>query len=294
MNTFKKYHPITNIIYFALVIGLAMFLRHPIPLLISFLCALMYSVLLGGKKPIKFNIVFTLPMLFFAMLINPLFNHAGENILFSLPNGNPITLEATIYGLIAGFIIATVICWFSCFNAVISNERLVYLTSFLTPSLSLVLSMTMRLIPYFKRKIQDILSAQKGIKNTADTGIVSKIKTGTLTLWVALSYALEDSVERADSMKGRGYGLKGRTTYSNYSFSVRDVVFIVLCAFLTTYSVIGIYNGAMYSNYFPSIIFADVNMYSLSVFISYFLLCSLPVIIHIREEISWKAIQSQI
>ncbi len=271
-----------------------MFLRHPIPILISFLCALIYSVLLGGKKSIKFNIVFTLPMLIFAMLINPLFNHAGENILFFLPSGNPITLEATIYGLIAGFIIATVICWFSCFNAVISNERLMYLTSFLTPSLSLVLSLTLRLIPYFKRKIQDILSAQKGIKTAEDTGIVSKTKTGTQTLWVTLNYALEDSVERADSMKGRGYGLSGRTTYSNYSFSARDVVFIALCLFFGAYSIIGIYKGAMYANYFPSILFGNINTYSISVFLSYFLLCSLPVIIHIREEISWKAIQSKI
>ncbi len=294
MNTFFKYHPVTNIIYFCLVIGLAMFLKHPIPIFISFLCALTYSILLNGKKSVKFNIVFMLPMLMFAVVINPLFNHAGETVMFFLPSGNPFTLEATIYGLIAGLIIATVICWFSCFNSVISNEKLVYLTSFLSPSISLVLSMTLRLVPYFKNKLQDIWAIQNNIKDVNDTHFLSKAKILTKTLSVGFNYALEDSVERADSMKSRGYGLSGRSAYCRYSFTVRDMIFILLCLFFSTYCIIGIYCGAMYSNYFPSIIFGDINTYSLSVFLSYFLLCSLPILIHIREEILWKAIQSKI
>ncbi len=294
MNTFKKYHPVTNIVYFCLVTGLTMFLKHPVPILISFLCALVYSILLNGKKSLKFNIVYMLPMLMFAVVINPLFNHAGENVIFFLPGGNPFTLEATVYGLIAGLIIASVICWFSCFNSVISNEKLVYLTSFLSPVISLVLSMTLRLVPMFKNKLQDIMCIQNTLKSTDNTGLLSRAKTLTKTLSIGFNYALEDSIERADSMKSRGYGLSGRSAYSRYSFTVRDMIFMLLCLFFATYCIIGIYRGAMYSNYFPSIIFADINIYSLSVFLSYLLLCSLPVIVHIREEISWKAIQSKI
>ena len=135
---------------------------------------------------------------------------------------------------------------------------------------------------------------EQNIKNINDTNFLSKAKILAKTLSVGFNYALEDSIERADSMKSRGYTLSGRSAYCRYTFTVRDMIFTLLCLIFGAYCIIGIYRGAMYSNYFPSIIFGDISIYSLRVFLSYFLLCSLPIIIHIREEILWKAIQSKI
>ena len=52
MNEFAKYHPLINFIYFTAVIVFSMIFVHPICLVTSLLCSVMYSVILNGKKAI--------------------------------------------------------------------------------------------------------------------------------------------------------------------------------------------------------------------------------------------------
>ena len=49
-------------------------------------------------------------------------------------------------------------------------------------------------------------------------------------LSIMITWSLENAIETADSMKSRGHGLKGRTSYSLYKFDKRDA--IMLCAIL--------------------------------------------------------------
>lgn len=48
-----------------------------------------------------------------------------------------------------------------------------------------------------------------------------------------VTWALENAIETADSMKGRGYGLPGRTAFSIFRFDRRDkraLLYILTCA----------------------------------------------------------------
>ena len=127
MNEFKTYHPIVNFIYFVFVIGFGCFLMHPVCLCISFICGFTYSVMLKGRKAVKINLLYMLPMLILTAIINPAFNHEGVTILQYLPSGNPLTLESIIYGICAGTMIASVICHFSCYNEVMTSDKFIYL-----------------------------------------------------------------------------------------------------------------------------------------------------------------------
>lgn len=49
-DTFSSYHPAISMLYFVLVIGLTMFLNHPVCLGISLVCALAYSIYLKEKR----------------------------------------------------------------------------------------------------------------------------------------------------------------------------------------------------------------------------------------------------
>ena len=49
-DTFSSYHPAVSMLYFVLVIGLTMFLNHPVCLGISLIGALTYSIYLKGKR----------------------------------------------------------------------------------------------------------------------------------------------------------------------------------------------------------------------------------------------------
>ncbi len=46
--------------------------------------------------------------------------------------------------------------------------------------------------------------------------------------------------------------------------------------------------------FFPSIKIKKITSFSLFIYISYLLLCMLPIIINIQEAIKWKSIESRI
>ena len=58
MREFASFHPSVNFIYFFAVIGFSMFFMNPVCLLISFVCATVYSVMLSGRRAAFFNLFF--------------------------------------------------------------------------------------------------------------------------------------------------------------------------------------------------------------------------------------------
>ena len=295
MNAFKTYHPIVNFLFFTLVLIFSMFLMHPVCLLISLTCSLLYSSVLKGKKALKFGIVYMLPMLIFSALINPAFNHEGITILTYLPSGNPLTMESIIYGFAAATMIITVILWFSCYNEVMTSDKFIYLFGKIIPSLSLILSMVLRFVPKFKEQIKVIANAQRCVGRDISNGsMVKRVKHGVVILSAMITWSLENAIETADSMKSRGYGLKGRTAFSIFSFDSRDKKAFLTISLLGLYLIIGILLKQTYFTYFPSIKGASMNYFSISVFTAYFLLCTTPVIIELWEAKRWKTIESNI
>ena len=126
-DAFSTYHPVVNFLYFTLVLLFSMFFMHPLCLAISLVCAFSYNVYLKGKKAVRFSVIYMLPMLIATALINPTFNHEGGTILTYLRDGNPLTLESITYGIVAATMFITVIFWFSCYNAVMTSDKFVYL-----------------------------------------------------------------------------------------------------------------------------------------------------------------------
>ena len=293
-DTFSGYHPIVNFLYFGFVLAFAMIFTHPVCLGLSFLCAFAYSVYLKGKKAVKFTLVYMLPMLIMAALLNPAFNHEGGTILTYLPDGNPLTLESILYGVAAAAMLITVITWFSCFNEVITSDKFVFLFGRVIPALSLILAMALRFVPRFKTQIKVISNAQKCVgRDASDGNILQKAKHGIRILSIMVTWALENAIETADSMKSRGYGLPGRTAFSIYRFDKRDaraLVFILACV---SYIIAGHYTGGLYFRYFPTIKGLWETPYAVSIFAVYFALCAAPLFLNIKEELRWKSIASQ-
>ena len=286
-DTFAGFHPAINLLYFIAVIGFAMFFTHPVCLAISLLCAFTYSVYLNGKKAIRFNLIYMLPMLIFAALLNPAFNHQGSTILAYLPGGNPLTLESILYGISAAVMLVTVISWFSCFNVIMTSDKFVFLFGKAIPALSLILSMSLRFVPRFKAQIKIISNAQKCIGRDVSSGsLLQKMKHGIKILSIMVTWALENAIETADSMKGRGYGLPGRSSFSIFHFDKRDgyaMLYILICsAAVLAGSALGIYRF----RYFPTVK-GEWTGAALLVFVAYFALGAFPIIVNIKEDIVW-------
>ena len=294
MNEFAKYHPLINFIYFTAVIVFSMIFVHPICLVTSLLCSVMYSIILNGKKALKF-IAMLLPLMLISALINPAFNHEGVTVIAYLPSGNPLTLESILYGIVAASMIATVICWFSCFNKIMTSDKFIYLFGRIIPSLSLILSMTFRFVPKFKEQVQEVSNAQKSMgRDTSEGSVFARVKNSIRILSAVITWSLENAIDTSDSMKSRGYGLTGRTAYSNYVFGKRDVTALIYLAVTITYFLIGTLLGKINYRYFPSMRGTDMSFYSTSIFISYIMICIMPIIIEIWEELKWRKLKSKI
>jgi len=272
-----------------------MFFMHPISLGTSLLCSSLYAIYLYGKKALRIGLLFMLPMVILTASLNPLFNHAGVTMIAFLPNGNPITLESIIYGIAAATMLITVIIWFACLNAVMTSDKFIYLFGRAIPALSLILSMSLRFVPRFKAQIKVISNAQKGIGRDVKSGnIFKRAKHGIKILSIMITWALENAIETADSMKSRGYGLLGRTAFSIFNFDKRDgwsCAYIFACA---TIVMIGGITAAYSFRYFPTIRGQWRGFPTIMVFAAYLALGAFPLIVNFKEDIVWRRIKSKI
>ena len=294
MREFKTYHPIVNFTYFVFVIGFSCFFMHPVCLGISLASGFTYSVMLKGKKAIKKNLMYMLPMMLVMALINPAFNHEGVTIIEYLPSGNPLTLESIIYGLCASVMIVSVICHFSCYNEIMTSDKFIYLFGKIIPALSLIISMTLRFVPKFASQLKAVTNAQRCMGRDVSNGsIIKRAKSGLNILSIMITWSLENAIDTADSMKSRGYGIPGRTAFSIFTFDKRDRKALVCILLLGIYAFVGNLMGGMYFRFFPSMKMAEVSVFGISVFLSYLLLCVCPVIIEVWEVRKWKALRSK-
>ena len=294
-DAFSKLHPTVNFIFFAFVIALSMFVMNPVCLALSLVCAFVNAVYLNGIKTVKLCLKFILPMVLLVIIINPVFNHQGVTILTYFPWENPLTLESIVYGTASAALLSSVVLWFSVFNSVITSDKLIYLFGRIIPSLSLVMSMSLRFVPKFSAQLKNVRNAQRCIgRDISDGSILNRIKNGIRIISIMLSWSMENAIETADSMKSRGFGLKGRTAYSIYKFDRRDLIVLVIVAVLGISVSISAITGVIDFNYYPSIKGNITDVLSLVTFFLYGILMLIPTILNAGEGIKWKRLRSAI
>ena len=295
-DTFSSYHPTVNMLYFALVLGFSMVFIHPVCLGVSAVCAFAYALCLKGKKALKFGLWFMLPMLIVTALLSPLFSHQGATIIEYLPDGNPLTLESILYGIAAAVMLITVINWFSCFNEVMTSDKFVYLFGRIIPALSLILAMCLRFVPRFKAQLKVISDAQKCVgRDVSSSSLLRRARHGIHILSIMVTWALENAIETADSMKCRGYGLPGRSAFSIYRIDRRDraaLIYLLVCG--VGIILCGFY-GAFDFRYFPTIKAQTIHQSLLIINYSLFIALNImPLIITLKESHTWKATQLKV
>lgn len=292
IDTFSAYHPIINFLYFGLVFLFAMCFMHPASLCISIVSAFAYNLYLNGKKALRFQLLFLLPMMLMAAFINPAFNHEGATLLTYLPSGNPLTLESIVYGVAAAVMLASVISWFNCYTTVMTSDKFVYLFGRIIPALSLVLSMTLRFVPKFAAQMRIVAEAQRCIGRDIHNGtVIERFRHGITILSIMITWALENAIETADSMKSRGYGLPGRTAFSIYSFDDRDRQALAWLSFCGLFIICGWLAGGFYWRYYPTMGGIGVSVIAVSFQLVYLALCLTPIILNLYEDRKWRTIR---
>lgn len=286
-SAFACCHPAVNLMYFLFAIGITMFSTGPAFLAATLVFSWLYSVLLKGKKAIRSNLVFTIPIMIVMTIINTLFTHNGATVLFYLNNGR-ITLEAFLYGLAASVLLSSVIVWFSCFNVIMTSDKLIYFFGKAAPVLGLTLSMIFRFIPLLKSRFKEINMGQRCMRRHAAGGFLSKLRQTAKEVSILISWSLESAIETSDSMEARGYGLPGRTSFHLYKLSPTDKKLLGVIGVMGIIAAAGCAMGKTSIYYYPEVALEQWDIITAVTFTAYIAMLAVPLVIDIFGEIKWQ------
>lgn len=290
MNTkaseFGRFHPIVQFGYFTSVILFTMFIREPVFLGISFVAVMTYSLYLGRRKTIKALLTFIMPMVLLIAVINPLFNHGGVTIWFYLPDGNPFTMESLVYGFVSGGLFASTMMWCMCMGYIVTSDRVIYLFGRAAPKWGLLISMILRFIPKLSAHFRQVRHAQKNIgRDITDGNFKERIANGVKIISSMLQWVTENSIDTANSLESRGYGLPHRTSFSLFRFEKRDGILLLIVVICDTAIIWGYMGGILEFDYFPMI--SEIQFHAVLTAV-YGILCSMPLALDIAEERKWN------
>lgn len=285
---FSEYHPAVSFVFFALVLLFAMCWLHPAYLLIALVASTAYHIRLQGTAAVKRSMVYLLPLGALTALINALFSHTGDTVLLTLPNGKHLTLEALLFGAAMAVMLMAVLQWFACYSRVMTSDRFLCLFGRAAPSVSLLLSMTLGLVPRLHSRLHAIEEAQRGLGRDVRKGSVfSRLRTAVTLLSVLITWALDSGIETADSMKGRGYGLPERTAFSVYRFTARDRTMLLWLIFCGAALCAGWLAGGMAWQYYPRMAGAPCTPLTVLFTLMYLTLCLTPVAVNLVNDRQW-------
>lgn len=291
MRSIGQYNPIVTFVYFLAVTFPAMFSMNPLMLMSALIGALSLFFLQNGRKHFRSHLIF-FGIFALITLVNPLFQHNGVTVLFVL-NGNPITREAVFYGATAGLMTVSVLYWFRLLSDMMTSDKYLYIFGRLSAKLALLLSMALRYVPLFAKRMSRIRHTQKAIGLYKDDTLFDTIRGEMRIFSIMVTWALENGIHTADSMEARGYGIGKRTSFAIYRFRLSDGITLGIILTLLGITMLGIAKGIIGFEFYPAIVSYGGSGAAL-IYGAYGLLACLPTILETEERIKWHCLRSKI
>jgi len=294
-TAFDTYHPAVEFLFFIGAVGTTMFLNHPLYIGLSLAAVLVFYLRLKGTKGLK-TMGGLLVLWVFLAAFNALLVQEGETILFTWWKGaRTVSLEALVYGATNGAMFVAVLLWFSCYNELMTEDKFTALFGNLIPSLSLLLCMILRLVPEFEKRAVTITGVRNCVgKGPANGTKKEKLRHATDILSVMTSWALENSVITADSMKARGYGCGRRVSFNIYRTAKRDSLCVAVLVLGLLLLLLSAVLGGTKAEYYPLITLAPLTLRSLPGLLGYALFLFTPSLLQLWEDLTWHILRSKI
>ncbi|MCL2136907.1 MAG: energy-coupling factor transporter transmembrane protein EcfT [Coriobacteriia bacterium] len=284
----KDLHPLISFSFFVAVISLTMCASHPVLAALSLLVALAYLLILKGGRAALRLLGMSLLILAVITVFNAIFVHQGFTLVFYLFK-NPVTLEAVQYGISLGCMLAAVLMWFQCYQAVVGSDRFLALFSWVIPVTTMMVSMIFNFIPQVLHKSQQINNAHKAFAYGEKTGplppgnvpqaatpaqagrfgtvepsdgpdwmrpskgssVLAKLNWPVRLSSILMGWSMETGLATAASMRARAYGSTRRTSYLPLYWTLRDGVMLVVTAVLLVIAIIGEYQVVQGFLFYP-------------------------------------------
>ncbi|MDR2874004.1 MAG: energy-coupling factor transporter transmembrane protein EcfT [Methanobrevibacter sp.] len=288
-----KLHPITYILYYVILTVFAFLFTNPYYSLSLGIFIIILIKIQGIPKGFKVAVKGFMIMGISITIINSLISYKGDTKLLHLFGNNFMTFEAIMYGIVVAFSLILMFLVFSSFNQVVSYQELLYIFSKKFPVVSLIMIMALRFVPMLSTRLEEIIKLQSFENKHLKKGFVNKIKGLANSLVTMISWALEESMITAKSMKSRGYKTAKRTSYLSYKINRIDIIFISFTIMSSILSILGLIYGNARIEFYPRIGFS-FSQFPLDIYYCSFLLLLLPLIyLESKEEMVWHKIATK-
>jgi energy-coupling factor transport system permease protein len=171
------------------------------------------------------------PLALLVAIVNPIVSQQGLTVLVDGPVvpvlGNvDVTLEALVYGVVAGLRVLVVLLAFALYSACVDPDRVLRLVGRVAPRSALTASLATRAVPLLSRDGLR-LSEAYGLRASARpaAGARERLRRAATLTRALGAGALERSVELAAALEVRGYGSLGRFPASRAPWSRHDRAF---------------------------------------------------------------------
>jgi energy-coupling factor transport system permease protein len=204
------FHTWAWIVWLAAAAVPAFVVRNPLYLVLVLAAAWIVYLALGRDSVIgqSWGSFARLGLFFFLLTIplNALSIHAGQIVLFRLPEGWPIvggaiTLEAILAGAVSGLGLMTILVVFATFNAVVDHYQLLRATPAFLFQAGIVVSIAITFVPQMVLSAREIREAQQ-IRGHRFRGLRDLVPL----VMPLLANGLERAIQLAETMEARGFG----------------------------------------------------------------------------------------
>lgn len=278
---FESCHPAVNFLFFAGVIWASASFTSPLFLLIAWGCAFASSIRLGKRRVLILDLCLLPGAVVFAMVYAGS-HHFGVTVLGENFIGNAMTLESLVSGLVLGLRAGAVWMWLECLFCIVTGDKVAYLLGRVSPLLSLGVSMLLRFVPRLREEARRLQLARQGIGRGAGQG--NRVKNSLAIFSALITWTIQAVGLQADSMRGRGVLLRGRTAFSRYRFDNRDRALVVTMFAFGTLTAMGAILGATEMYYNPRIVWKAPDGAAWVTALGYAALCLTPLALDLAAE----------
>ncbi len=294
MTYADRLHPLTVFLWYLAILVLTMTATSPAALLPLFVCAVLLRGVQIGVKRMLAGVPLALLLLLSVTAINLFLVHRGAKILFFL-NGKPVTLEAGLAGVSSGVMILSVILFCSCLARSLPGDRLLSLFARRLPRLALLLRMTLGFVPRLRLRYREITDARGALGLADEGGAIKRIKARLSDLSILTTLMLEESMDQADGMRARGYGLPGATRAVTEPKSYRDGLLAAVLILLLVPALYPLFSGRGDWNWYPLDTSALIPDLALALcFAAGTAIAVLPIFLEGKETLKWHILRSRI
>ena len=236
VGAFETSHPVVPAVFAVVTLALTMFSMQPVLIALSLAGGLAFGFAARGTATTLRALRWQLPVILIIAVFNPLFSASGSTELFRL-GVRAVYAESLVYGACMGGLFVASVLWFEAAASMVGYDKVLALLGNAAPVVALMISMCMRLIPQFVRRGHAIFAVQDAI-DVPGRAATEPVRARLRASSVLMGWSMEDSLERADAMRARGWDAsRRRTTYARYRFRSSDAAALaaivpgaVLCA----------------------------------------------------------------